>query len=165
MFLSLISPSLKSHSLKSDSFMLSRLPHHQRGSLLLTAIFAMIVLGGLSIALLKINAGQQSITSREVLGARAWFAASSGNEWAMTQLFPLVTNETLSPKTTCGFANLVPATGIDFTATGLKGCKVFVSCKLKMEGLMSQYYVESKGECGTGEFKVVRVQELWARDV
>lgn len=147
------------------SLSLPRLSHHQRGSLLLMAIFTMMVLGGLSMALLKMSASQQTMTSREVLGARAWFAASSGNEWAMTQLFPLATNENLLPAPSCAFANLAPTTGINFTAKGLKGCKVFVTCKVKVEGLISQYHIESKGECGTGEFKVVRVQELWAKDI
>ena len=140
----------------------------QRGSMLLISLFSMIVLAGLAMALLKINTSSQTITSREVLGGRAWFAASSGNEWAMTQLFPLAmkANQKIV-KASCSFAPSEAPKTIVFPASikGLSGCSVSVSCTLLGAGALSQFYIESKGVCGTGEMKVVRVQELWAKGI
>lgn len=133
----------------------------QRGSILLMAIFAMVVLGGLGVALSKINTSQQHITAREILGARAWFAANSGSEWAMTQLFPLATNPAALPQTSCSATPVITV----FTSKGLIGCSVSVRCEPQGVAPLLQYRIESTGRCGSGEFAVARVQEVWGKAI
>lgn len=146
------------------------LSYQQRGSVLLVAIFTMIALGGLGIALLKISSSQQAITTREVLGARAFFAASSGTEWAMTQLFPLATNPLSLPVANCSSKPIEIKfdTQLGETEKGLAGCSALISCFIETsQGSvpMLQYRINSKGVCGAGEFKVTRIQNVWARPI
>lgn len=127
--------------------------------MLLVAVFAITALAALGAALININGSQADTTTREVLGARAWFAATSGTEMAMAKLFPLATASHPVPETVCG-GDTVQTT---FDAPGLAGCSVSVSCTTVGSGALVQYQVESIGRCGSGAHQVVRVQESWAR--
>lgn len=64
--------------------------HHRRlrrcaGIGLVTAIFLLVVLAGLAVALVGISGGQQSASALDVQGARAHLAARAGIEWALYQ--------------------------------------------------------------------------------
>ena len=110
--------------------------------------------------MLKMSWSQSDTTTREVFGTRAWFAAVSGTEFALARLFPLVTTPGVKPTPRC------EPYAIEFAAAdskGLQGCKVSVTCSRVGVPPYLQYYIESRGECGSGEFRVVRVQETWAR--
>ncbi|WP_188008781.1 MSHA biogenesis protein MshP [Grimontia hollisae] len=133
----------------------------QRGSMLIISVFAITALAALGAALLKINASQSDTTAREVLGARAWLAANSGTEMAMAKLFPLASDVNHPPVATCSATPVVT----HFSAKGLYGCSVSVTCEQVNTGGMLQYRIESKGQCGNGAYKVARVQESWARGI
>ncbi|KXF80032.1 MSHA biogenesis protein MshP [Enterovibrio coralii] len=143
------------------------LRHSQRGSMLIVAVFALTAMAALGTVLMQINWSQKDTTTREVLGARAWFAASSGTEYAMTKLFPLATipanvvSEATLAQQAC---SAIPDVGetIDFSASGLTGCTVTVSCDI-VAGTVEQYLITSKGQCGSAQFSVTRTQESWAK--
>ncbi|MDD1782207.1 MSHA biogenesis protein MshP [Enterovibrio sp. ZSDZ35] len=135
--------------------------HAQRGSMLVIAVFAMTAMAALGAALMQINWSQKDTTTREVLGTRAWFAANSGTEYAMVRLFPLEKNPNLPSAGACETANAV----IPFTSKGLLGCSAKVTCETLGTAPSVQYRIESRGECGSGSHKVVRVQESWARGI
>ena len=52
---------------------------------LVTAIFLLVVLSGLAVALVGISSAQQSASALDVQGARAYQAARAGIEWALYQ--------------------------------------------------------------------------------
>ncbi|MBV7297973.1 MSHA biogenesis protein MshP [Enterovibrio paralichthyis] len=133
--------------------------HRQRGSMLIIAVFAITALAALGAALMQISWSQSDTTTREVLGTRAWLAANSGTEMAMARLFPLVTAESPIPSADCSATPVI----VPFNDKGLSGCSVSVTCQVEGTGELAQYRVESKGMCGSGAHKVVRVQESWAR--
>ncbi|MFD2178850.1 MSHA biogenesis protein MshP [Veronia pacifica] len=133
----------------------------QQGSMLIIAIFSIVVLAALGGYLMQITSSQSNTTAREVLGTRAWLAANSGTQWAMSQLFPLLQNKDNLPLSSCAAQKVMM-----FTDEGLKGCKATVECKVKKSSSNKTFYsVESKGQCGSGEFAVSRVQETWAKEV
>lgn len=136
----------------------------QSGSAMITAIFAITVLALLAVFLMRITWSQQDITTREVLSTRAWFAANSGSEWAMTRLFPLATDPANSSSATCS-----TSTTLTFTGDGLTGCSAHVTCNdnsFNADGKTVGFYlIESKGQCGNGQFSVSRMQEVWAKEV
>ncbi len=139
----------------------------QRGGMLLLAIFVLVVLVPLGGVMFYLASTQQTTTSREVLSTRAWFAAVSGSEWAMTQLFPLKTNENPTPEQVCAADPVVisfsSGSGFD-SGSGLLGCSASVSCQTITEGDATQHYIESRGTC-SGETTVTRIYETWARDL
>ena len=57
----------------------------QRGLSLITAIFLVVLLAGLSAAIVTVSVNSQSQSSLDVMGARAYQAARSGVEWGLYQ--------------------------------------------------------------------------------
>jgi MSHA biogenesis protein MshP len=55
----------------------------QRGVGLASAIFLLVVLGGLTVFLLKVSGLQHSTSALDVQGARAYQAARAGMEWGV----------------------------------------------------------------------------------
>ncbi|MGZ5199990.1 MAG: pilus assembly PilX family protein [Telluria sp.] len=100
---------------------LSRFPRflsRARGVGLVTAIFLLVVLAGLGVAMTTLFATQQSTAALDELGSRAYQAARAGIEWGIYQQ---------NIKAQCS------ATSTTFTlpatATSLAGFSVTVSCK------------------------------------
>lgn len=72
---------------------LSRLPNRarprQRGVSLIAAVFLLVVLSGLGVAILNISTSQQIGSAMDVQGSRAYQAARAGIEWGLyKQLIP-----------------------------------------------------------------------------
>lgn len=62
---------------------------HQRGSALVVAIFALVVMAALGAALIKLLESQQTRVVSEVLSLRALLLARAGAERQLVDLFPL----------------------------------------------------------------------------
>jgi MSHA biogenesis protein MshP len=92
---------------------------------LVTAIFLLVVLAGLAVAIVGISGAQQSASALDVQGARAYQAARAGIEWGLFQSFR-------NPAFVCGgdtsFA--LPATST------LAGFVVTVNCT-RVDGIPS----------------------------
>jgi MSHA biogenesis protein MshP len=103
---------------------LFNLPHHrprQAGAGLVTAIFLLVVLAGLAVALVTIFSTQRQSSSLDEQGARAYQAARAGIEWALFQ-------RSLDPANYCvGDAPVVRSFALP-PATPLAGFVVTVSC-------------------------------------
>ena len=121
------------HRLRSRSYA----PGRQAGVGLVTAIFILVVLAGLAVAIVSMSSAQQAASSLDVLGARAYQGARAGVEWALFQqrinnsclpgptTFALPANTSLSSFTvsvTCN-ANPFPGQSANFrvTATACNG--------------------------------------------
>jgi MSHA biogenesis protein MshP len=94
-------------------------PVRQRGFSLPVAIFVIVVLALLGIAMVTIGTMERATATAAAQGARAYYAARSGIEWGIFR-----TVATAGPKTDC------PAAGGSFALAvdGLNGFNVAVSC-------------------------------------
>ena len=92
--------------------------HRQAGVGLVTAIFLLVVLAGLAVAMVSVYTAQQSSANLDLQGARAYQAARAGLEWG---LFQDLRNNTCNASSS--FA--LPA------GTSLSGFTVVVSCNKK----------------------------------
>lgn len=63
--------------------MTPRMTRHAGGVALVTAIFLLVVLAGLSVAIVSLTTAQQSAATQDEQGARAYQAARAGMEWAL----------------------------------------------------------------------------------
>lgn len=88
----------------------------QRGMGLVTAIFLLVVLSALGVAMLTLFSTQQATSSLDELGARAYQAARAGVEWGVFQQ--------MQKKTCASSTFAMPAT----TNTTLSGFTVTVTC-------------------------------------
>lgn len=132
----------------------------EQGFSIIMAIFILVVLGLLAVAMLSIiSAGSDSV-AREVLSARALMAAKSGAERKLNEIFPpgAVVNPAAcqtSPATSyAGFSGLV----------GCSNVSVVVDCTFVTVNTVSYFTVTSEGRCGPSAEPAVRIVEVQAKD-
>ena len=111
--------------------------HKQRGLSLVTAIFLLVVLAGLSVGIVTVVTTQQSGAALDVLGTRAYLAARAGVEWG---LYQQLRNKTLCPAgsgaaSTSNFA--LPA------GSTLSKFSVSVTCTTTLSGTIARYRLRS----------------------
>jgi MSHA biogenesis protein MshP len=102
----------------------------QAGVGLITAIFLLVVLAGLGVAMVGITTAQQASANLDLLGARAYQAARSGLEWG---IFQQLRKESCAAKTTF----TMPA------GTSLSGFSVIVTCEPKGSGGLTRHLITS----------------------
>lgn len=71
--------------------------NRERGFSLATAIFLIVVLAGLGVALLTVGGLQHAASALDVQGARAYQAARAGAQWGMYQLLAPAPTPALPP--------------------------------------------------------------------
>lgn len=137
-------------------------PHKQKGSALIIAIFIIVVMTLLVAALSKLLSSSSESISYEVLGTRAFFAAQSGMEQGLTQLFPL--SGTSSYCAPAGVAGSAAAETVSFTADGLQECSYTLSCSSgRASAAVTEtiyYQLTSTGSCGSGQLQTSRTIEM-----
>ncbi|RDK83380.1 UNVERIFIED_ORG: MSHA biogenesis protein MshP [Idiomarina abyssalis] len=131
----------------------------QRGSALVVAIFVIVVLGLLVSVLGRLVRTSSESVVVEVLGNRAFFAAETGLQNAMTELFPL--NSTIQS------CEEVTRTTITLSRGGLKRCEYTVECTDYFYPAAGEthYRIESTGRCDVGNQSASRVLAAEARSM
>lgn len=120
----------------------------QQGSALVIVVFIIIVMLALVMSLSRLLITGSETLVYEVQGTRAFFAAQSGLEIAMTQVLPL------NSSSICNGPVTVPA--FPLSIPELAHCTVNVSCT-SAEGA---YHLTSTAHCTSGDFTTSRTVEL-----
>ena len=130
------------------------LPAQQRGSALIIGVFVITVMFLLASALINIVQDSDTALTQEVWGTRAFAAANSGADAALAQLFPL--------NGSVGIC-LATSTWNPPNVTGFHACSVALTCKEFTVGAVTQYRINSKAVCESGDTRVSRQVEVEAR--
>jgi MSHA biogenesis protein MshP len=112
--------------------MTQRPSHHSRqaGVGLVTAIFLLVVLAGLAVAMVSIYTTQQASSNLDLQGARAYQAARAGVEWGMFQQLRA--------------GACAPSTALPMPAgTTLSGFTVVVRCTATGEGGLARHLISA----------------------
>lgn len=122
----------------------------QRGSMLVIALFIIIVLAILGLAMLRMLAASADSVVSEVYGQRALNAARAGVERSIAAAFPVV-----------GASNCMASDNFTFTSTpGLSNCGYQSSCSVVSvvdDGDSYQYFrFTAQGQCIAGDTVVSR---------
>ncbi|RUO66115.1 MSHA biogenesis protein MshP [Pseudidiomarina planktonica] len=146
----------------------------QRGSALTIAIFVIVVMGLLGIAIIRLLGGSSAGVIAEVSGSRALAAANAGVDLYLTELFPL--DET-APYDAGANPSACPGTSLggsaeftqDFAShtqtTGLQNCEVEVQCRqLDLGNGQTHFRLEATGICTVGGDVYSRQLQLEASD-
>ena len=132
----------------------------QQGSMLVMAVFIIVIFGLLASALTSILSSSQDTVSYEVLGSRAQATANAGMEAGLYRV--------LRNSVAC---NVIPAAStpltvnIDNTVVGLVQCNVSVACNQRaaVNGSTTTYYIlNSTGTCVAGNNKLTATRNLKA---
>lgn len=127
----------------------------QRGISLIMSMFILVVMSLLGAAMINIMAGGGDSVAREVISTRALFAAESGAQRMLNNIF--VRDGTVNPDN-CFSQPLV--------FSGLEGCAaVEVDCSYVIVNNINFYSISSTGSCGPVAEPAVRVVEVQAKDV
>ena len=134
-------------------------PEHnkQRGSALVIAVFIIVVMLALVLSLARLLTSSSDAIVYEVQGTRALFAAQSGLDIALTQLFPLN-----GATTSCAALTLEH----NFSGDGLAGCSATVSCSRYNDptpGAAPLYRLSSTARCIAAEFETRRTVQIEVR--
>lgn len=149
---------------------------HQQGSVLVLAIFVIVVMLLLTGAILRVlSAGEQSL-AYEVVGTRAYNAANAGVQRRLASIFPvggagsLRCNGTSVATLAEGSENTVTSANPYLNFTGQEGfgsCQVTnVECNNFKQSDVVYYRITSTAQCNMGTEPVVsRTIEVQARTV
>jgi MSHA biogenesis protein MshP len=125
--------------------------HNIKGFSLPLAIFILVIVSLLALAIFRMTALNQNSVTQEVLTARALFAAESGAQAQMMRLFPL-----------SGIANCSAQT-INFNSAGLNNCSASSTCVNRIVNGTTYYTIESNGRCTVAGFTALRTIEVEAK--
>ena len=130
----------------------------QSGSAIIVAIFVVIIISLLGASLVSLQQNSAKGASFEVYAARAYLAAHSGSEIALTQLFPLSVGAS-SAVSSC--VNVVEEPALPANDAGFHNCSVKISCDL----LESRYKIVSTAVCETSQITTRRQITVEATDL
>jgi MSHA biogenesis protein MshP len=109
----------------------------QRGVGLIAAVFLIVVVAALAVAIASLVRSNSNSFARDVLSYRAFLAADSGAQLALNRVFAPVGAPSCATRTYA------------FTQTGLEGCRAIVTCSALVVAGQQRYDVESHGRCTT----------------
>ena len=138
----------------------------QRGSTIIVALFVIVVMGLVVATLSRLLQSSSETISYEVLGTRAFFAAQSGLEQGLVQLFPVGAAGTYCKVADTGYTGNVAATSSPASAD-LAGCNFSLSCSSGRQTLdataVVYYRLTSVGSCTAGSISSQRTvsMDVW----
>ncbi len=149
-------------------------PHQkgkEQGSALVIAIFVIIVMSLLGVALIKMLSSTAESVAYEVIGTRAFQTAQTGLQWGLRDRFPLNSNAlhcdgvdvSTSAASKVSSVSLTPPANID-NASGLENCEIItLQCDdFKHEGV-TYFTLQSTGQCTVADVVTSRTIEVTAR--
>jgi MSHA biogenesis protein MshP len=126
----------------------------QRGSALVIAVFIIVVMLALVLSLSRLLISSSETVVYEVQGTRALFAAQSGLEIKLTELFPITEDAAICEENS----------EIQFDTPGLLACKTEISCTPFPDDVTpSMYQLVSTGSCDAGGFITSRKVQIEVR--
>lgn len=138
---------------------------HQDGFLLPVALFLVIAIAALAVGVSRLSSQATSATFREGIAMQTLYAAESGMQWGMNQLFfPDASRSTAT--TNCGAIEDPDPdqSELQFNVTGLQACTVDLSCTAAINrgNTISYFTLRSAATCGSGELLSERIIEATA---
>ncbi|GGC83550.1 pilus assembly PilX family protein [Marinobacter halophilus] len=129
--------------------------HRQTGAGLPVALFIITVLALLVIGMAQLQESSSKAVSLQIQSQRAFFAAESGAQVALSALLLQGENIPLS----CG----IDISGTkSFASKGLAGCFAAISCS-EFGSAQSSLVIQSQGVCGVGADRAERMIEVRLR--
>lgn len=152
-------------------FLISAL-RRQRGSMLVIAIFILVVMLLIGSAMVNIVTTSGQSVAYEVVGTRAYAAANSGIQQKLTAIFPLDNGVNNGQALRCNGTETSP--GTDTTSTdnynygnvpGLRQCRSTVTCREFQHDDITYYQLTSVAKCDIGDDEVSRTIVVEARSL
>ncbi len=148
--------------------------NNQRGSALVIAVFIIVVMTVLGLALVRMLGASSESVAYEVIGTRAYAAAQTGAQWAGREIFPLGTGfarhcdgSTVSESNTSFVSpqTLSPPSAIS-NSEGLENCEIsLLTCEDLKYDDVAYFTITSTGQCDVGGVITSRTMVIEARSL
>ena len=141
--------------------------HHrkcaQHGFLMPLAIFILIAMGFFAITISRVTGQTAIATTQEAISIASFYAAESGAQYAMNQLF-YDTGSTISRGSVDANCTAVNGSNLNFTVNGLNGCSTSIVCARSIDAAntTSYYRIQSQANCGSAAVSAQRNVEISA---
>lgn len=135
----------------------------QQGSVLVVAVFVIVVMGFLAASLVQVQWSNHDTLTRKQLGTQAWLLAHSANEWALTQVYPL----TVSPAVSTSVSTVCSNLNSSQVSSGMSTICTVDQLTCRQIGVLDGvgfFKIESTAICGSGVNQVQRIQEVWVKE-
>ncbi len=132
--------------------------YRQSGLGLPSAIFVIVILSMMAIAITELDANSSEAVVFDVQSTKAFLAAQSGVQLGLNRLYPPG-----QAASNCSNPYFSATPSISFGTTGLDDCTATVSCAEDIVGGVSYYTLNSLGQCGTGPGLAQRAVEVRVR--
>jgi len=130
-----------------------KISRYQQGFLIPLALFILVVMGVLALTISRTSMQTQASAIQEFTSIQAFYAAESGAQRGMKNLFFDVRPPTkTSADSQCSNLN----TTYTFTDDGLKACNARVNCSKDGDAIRSFYTITSVGSCGADQYRAER---------
>jgi len=116
----------------------------ERGIGLAAAVFLVLVVALLVVAIVRSVQTSGEAFARDVLSHRAFLAAESGVQLALNRLFPPLGSGACADRS------------YDLAGVGLPGCRALVACRSESVAAGTTYTLESAGRCDVGAMAAER---------
>lgn len=133
------------------------MPRQQQGFLIPLALFILVVMGVLALTISRTSIQTQSSSIQEFTNIQAFYAAESGAQRGMQDLF---LSKKTRQQTDQACTNL--AINRNFTENGLKACNARVNCTVTIDAanIRSFYTITSVGSCGADQYRAERTIQV-----
>lgn len=131
----------------------------QRGFLIPLAAFVVIIMGVLAMTMSRVTSQTGVGATLEGVSTQAFYAAESGAQHAMYQLFFNKFTRAAVDNSCNGMTNV-----INYSVTGLTTCSANLSCTIANDAgnTTSFYTITSTGSCGAGQISAQRIVQVSA---
>lgn len=150
---------------------LPRARNGQAGFSLPIAVFVLVVMALLAVAIAQLSSRSNLSATHEELSNRAFYAAESGASWAMSRLFfnGAGTADRSFSDLACDNLGATPSLN---SIAGLATCSASVTCACvglancaaQAAGETNYYTIESTGTCGSGQVLATRKLQVGAKN-
>lgn len=129
----------------------------QQGSMLVIAIFIIVVISLLAASLSRILSSTADSVANEVYSAKAYYASDSGMEFG---IYKVLTSSSLPSSECATFPNSGSFNFAIGSEVGLENCQVAISCQIiPIDVNNKQYYLTSTGTCDGGKIVAQHIVE------
>lgn len=134
---------------------------HQRGFLIPLALIIIVGIGSLAVAVSKLVGRTGASSTQEGLSVQAFYAANSGAQYAMNQLFFSVSTRAAADASCTAVNNST----LSYAATGLSHCTADINCThtVDADDSVSFYRIQSQGDCSVSQLVALRTVIVEAR--
>lgn len=128
--------------------------HHQQGFLMPLALFILVGLGALAIAVARLGAGQHSAATQEALSVQAFYAAESARQYGLHR----VLFNAMDPAAADAGCSAIHGHTMTFAGRGLGACSATLECiaESSAHDPVVVYRVSVNARCGSGDFAAER---------